>query len=134
MLSAECKDLTGNHWSLSFWCALCTAPGSQTITDATAEPYTADMAVQRSRTQCRTGADAVRETRSGYLIFLEPSRWPSGKASASREEGPGFESRGIFSESSHTSDLKIRTPVATLAPGVIGSVLGLVGPASVYCD
>ena len=40
---------------------------------------------------------------------------------------------GIFSGSSHASDLKIGTPVATL-PGVIGSALGLVGPVSVYCD
>ena len=41
----------------------------------------------------------------------------------------------IFSESSHTSDLNIGTPVATLqAPGDIGSALGLVGPVSVYCD
>ena len=42
------------------------------------------------------------------------------KASASRAEDPGFKSRlrrGIFfSGSSHTSDLKIGTPVATL-PG-----------------
>ena len=41
------------------------------------------------------------------------------KASASRAEDPGFESRlrrDFFSESSHTSDLKIGTPVATL-PG-----------------
>ena len=39
------------------------------------------------------------------------------KASASRAEGPGFESHlGIFSGSSLTSDLKIGTPVATL-PG-----------------
>ena len=40
------------------------------------------------------------------------------KASASRAEGPGFESRlrRDFSGSSHTSDLKIGTPVATL-PG-----------------
>ena len=57
------------------------------------------------------------------------------KASASRAEDPGFESRWRrdFSGSSHTSDLKIGTPVATL-PGVIGSMLGLVGPVSVYCD
>ena len=42
---------------------------------------------------------------------------------------------GIFSGSSHTSDLKIGIPVATCkAPGVIGSALGLVGPVSVYCD
>ena len=37
---------------------------------------------------------------------------------------------GIFSGSSHTCDLNIGTPVATLP----GSVLGLVGPVSVYCD
>ena len=45
-------------------------------------------------------------------------RWPNGKVSASRAENPGFESRfcGIFSGSSHTSDLKIGTLVATL-PG-----------------
>ena len=38
------------------------------------------------------------------------------KASASRAEDPGFESRlrRVFSRSSHTSDLKIDTPVATL--------------------
>ena len=41
------------------------------------------------------------------------------KASASRAEDPGFESRlrrGDFSGSSHTSDSKTDTPVATL-PG-----------------
>ena len=54
-------------------------------------------------------------------------------------------SPGIFSGSSHTSDLNIGTPVATLsgawryrvsawAPGAIGSSLGLVCPVSVYCD
>ena len=38
------------------------------------------------------------------------------KASASRAEDPGFESRlrRDFSGSGHTSDLKIGTPVATL--------------------
>ena len=46
------------------------------------------------------------------------------KASASRAEDPGL---------SHTSDLKIGTPVATL-PNVIGPVLRLVNPVSVYCD
>ena len=54
------------------------------------------------------------------------------KASASRTEDPGFESRlrWDFSGSSHTNDqwLPFR------APGIIGSVLGLVGPVSVYCD
>ena len=42
------------------------------------------------------------------------------KASASRAEDPGFESRlckGFFSGSIHTSDLNIGSPVATL-PGV----------------
>ena len=67
---------------------------------------------------------------------LQPPRWPSGKASTSRVEGPGFESRlrqDFFVVESYTSDLNIGTPVATL-PGVIGSALGLVGPVSVYCD
>ena len=47
------------------------------------------------------------------------------KASASRAEGPGFESRlrrDFFGVESYQ------------APGVIGSALGLVGPVSVYCD
>ena len=86
------------------------------------------------------------------------------KGSALRAEDLVFESHlhQDFSRSSHTSDLKIGTPVATLPGawcyrvsagtgrpsvsilwlgevesliwGVIGSVLGLVGPVSVYCD
>ena len=60
---------------------------------------------------------------------------PVVKAFASTAEDQGFDSRlrRDFSGSSHTSDLDIGTPVATL-PGVIGSTLGLVGPVSVYCD
>ena len=60
------------------------------------------------------------------------------KASASRAEDPGFEScwQRDFSGSSHTRDLKIGIPVATLPDAwcYIGSMLGLVGPVSVYCD
>ena len=43
---------------------------------------------------------------------------------------------GIFLGSSHISDLKFGTPAAIpcQAPGIIGSVLGLAGPVSVYCD
>ena len=54
------------------------------------------------------------------------------KASASRAEDLGFDSplRRDLSGSSHTSDLQIACQV----PGVIGSVLGLVSPVSVYCD
>ena len=55
------------------------------------------------------------------------------KASASGAEGPGFDSRlrrEDFSESSHTSDLKIGTPVATL-PGAgryrVSAVTGWLG-------
>ena len=52
-----------------------------------------------------------------FLLCRLPC-WPSGKASVSRAEDPGFESRlhRDFLGSSHTSDLKIGTPVATL-PG-----------------
>ena len=70
--------------------------------------------------------------------FLLPPRYSLVvMASASGAEDPGFESRlrWDFSGSSHTSDLKIGTPVTTCqAPGIIGSALGLVGPVSVYCD
>ena len=40
---------------------------------------------------------------------------------------------GIFSGPSHTSDLRIGTPVAAL-PGAVGSALGLAGPMSADCD
>ena len=40
---------------------------------------------------------------------------------------------GIFPGSSHTSDFKIGTQVATL-PGAWHYRVGLVGPVSVYCD
>ena len=53
------------------------------------------------------------------------------KASASRAEDPGFESRlrGIFSGSSHTCDLNIGTPVVTLSGAWRYRVsTGLVGP------
>ena len=59
------------------------------------------------------------------------------KVSVSRAEDPVFESRlrRDFSGSSHTSDIKIGTPVSTCqAPGIVGSSLGLVGPAVIYCD
>ena len=60
----------------------------------------------------------------GVILLLtslrcpQPPCWSSGKTSTSRAEGPGFESRLCrdFLGSSHTSDLKFGTPVATL-PG-----------------
>ena len=59
------------------------------------------------------------------------------KASASGAEDPGFESRlrRDFSGSSHTSDLKIGTPVTTL-PGAwhYRVSAGTGRPVSVYCD
>ena len=54
--------------------------------------------------------------------------------SASRAEDQEIESRlrRDFSGSSHTSHLKLA--LLCQAPGVIGSVLGLVGLVSEYCD
>ena len=71
----------------------------------------------------------------GFLLLGDRLLGPVVQVSSSRVEDPGFESRlrWDFSGSSHTSDLEIGTPVATL-PGMIGSALGLVGPVSVYCD
>ena len=59
------------------------------------------------------------------------------KAFPSRAEDPGFESRlrRDFSGSSHISDLKVALQLLPCqAPGFTGSVLGLVGPVSLYCD
>ena len=70
------------------------------------------------------------------LEFLVIYR-PVVKAPASTAEDPGLESRlrRGFSGSSHTSDLKIGTPVATVLDAWgYRSALGLVGPVSVYCD
>ena len=55
------------------------------------------------------------------------------KASVSRAEDPGFDSRSRREDISGSSDLKVGTPVAAL-PGIVGSALGLVSPVSVYCD
>ena len=61
------------------------------------------------------------------------------KASASRAEGPGFESRldVIFLGSSHTSDLNIGTPLATL-PGAwryrVSAGTGLPGVSILWLD
>ena len=60
------------------------------------------------------------------------------KASASRAEDPGFESR-LRRDFSVSSDIPVTSKLALQwlpcqAPGVIGSVLGLVGPVSVHCD
>ena len=73
-----------------------------------------------------------------FLKSTPPPHWPSGYGI--RLDGKRSRVRiplapGMFLGSSHTSDLKIGTPVATL-PGacITGSVLGLVGPVSVYFD
>ena len=67
-----------------------------------------------------------------------PPRWPSGKASASRAEDPGFESRlprKLFRGRVIPVSQKLTLQwLLCQAPGVIGSALGLVGPVSVYCD
>ena len=60
------------------------------------------------------------------------------KASASRAEGPGFESRlnrDFFRGRVIPVTLKLALKwLPCQAPGVIGSALGLVGPVSVYRD
>ena len=60
------------------------------------------------------------------------------KASASRAEDPGFESclhRDFFRGRVIPVTQKLALQwLPCQEPGVIGSVLGLVGPVSVYCD
>ena len=55
------------------------------------------------------------------------------KASASRAEGPGFESR-LRRDFYGVESYQWLKHWHSSAPGVIGSALGLVGPVSVYCD
>ena len=60
------------------------------------------------------------------------------KASASRAEGPGFESR-LRRDFFRGRIIPVTSKLALQwlpcqGPGVIGSALGLVGPVSVYCD
>ena len=58
------------------------------------------------------------------------------KASTSRAEDPGFESRFEFFRGRVIPVTSKLVPqwLPCQAPGVIGSVLGLVGQVSVYCD
>ena len=60
------------------------------------------------------------------------------KVSASRAEGPGFESRwsrDFFGGRVIPVTKKLALQwLPCQAPGVIGSALELVGPVSVYCD
>ena len=62
------------------------------------------------------------------------SRWPNGKASASREEDPGFESHLHWDRVIPVTQKLALQWLFCQAPGVIGSALGLVGPVSVHCD
>ena len=71
--------------------------------------------VPRSSNSLQSGLSLYRHSIS---LLFGPPQWPRSRASASRAECPEFESRlrRDFSGSSHTSDLKIVSPVATL-PG-----------------
>ena len=77
---------------------------------------------------CEGNGSALTDCLGGLVV----------KASASRAEDPGFDSRlrRDFSGSSHTSDFKkmVLQWLPCQPPGVLGSALGLVGPVSVYCD
>ena len=68
-----------------------------------------------------------------------PPRWPGGKASASRAEGPGSNPGHLLWDFYGVESLPVTKTLARQwlpcqAPGVIGSALALVGPVSVYCD
>ena len=80
------------------------------------------------------GPHEEREIRTpGVPLWRRPPRWPSGKASASRAEGPGFESRSRRRDFFLGRVIPVTSTLALQrlpgqAPGVIGSALGLVGP------
>ena len=110
--------------------------------------YTPICSSCRSATQLNTLSQTSNENERSPHTQSNLARWLRQRnrlfglvvrASASRAEDPGFESRlrRDFPGSSHTSDFKIILALQWLpcqAPGVIGPVRGLVGPVSVYCD
>ena len=76
------------------------------------------------QTKHRTQSETVSVEQTALLAKWLRSPPQERKIWGSNQFAPGF------SGSSHTSDLKIGTAVATLC-GVMGSVLGMVGPVSV---
>ena len=92
------------------------------------------LSLDLSRSVCRS----VTLSLSSPPSLSGPPRWPSGKASASIAEGPGFESRlrrDFFQGQVIPLTYKLALQwLPCQAPGVIGSALGLVSPVSVYCD
>ena len=86
--------------------------------------------------QCANMLDSSLRRRFNVLCSTDPLVGLVVKASTSRAEGPGFESRfrwDFFGVESHQW-LKNWQWLPCKAPGAIRSVLGLVGPVSVYCD
>ena len=72
-----------------------------------------------------TGRHSTANVRPGFKRYI-----PRG---GEKEGVWGGGGGGAFSKLSHTSDLKIVIPLASL-PGIIGSALELVGPMSVHCE
>ena len=91
---------------------------AETSAHQTAVAYIAEMKPHKTviLTDSKAALQSLISNTSDQPIL--PPHWPSGEASALRAEDPGSNPAcaGIFLGSSHTSDLKIGTPVATL-PG-----------------
>ena len=105
--------------------------------------WTKFLGQSRSRSQvCRSRRGRLTSKPSGRSLNpLQPlpPRWPCSEGvrlQSGRSPGSNPACAGNIRGPSHTSDLKMSTPVAIpfQAPGVIGSALGQVGPVSVYCD
>ena len=80
---------------------------------------------QKSPTHMYVYTKSTTSLPSGYDVYLE-----SGRCRVRIPHAPGF-----FPWSSHANDLKLALQwLPCQEPGGIGSVLGLVGSVSVYCD
>ena len=97
-----------------------------------------DLRIGNSRGGCLTTTPRGRHGPKSVVYFLNLLDGLVVKASASRAEDPGFESRlrrDFFGVESYQGLYKLALQcLPCQAPGVIGSALGLVGPVSVYCD
>ena len=110
----------------------------QTIGDKAS--YTSMPTSSTGRIDCQAQWNPRKLKIFQYLLrplFSPLPHWPSGRGARLKSGRPGFDSRfycASYFRSNHTSDLNIGTPAPCPAPDLIGSVLGLVCPVSVYWD
>ena len=133
-----CYNNKNYYCSYSLYCYCCSSSNNNNHMSQTALDLDKPSIMKRYYRRWTCSHTSVRPSCSSPLPQLDRLVGLVVKASASRAEGPGFESRlrrDFFGVESYQWLKKLaRQWLPCQAPGVIGSALGLVGPVSVYCD